>query len=58
MLKKIVLIVFICMLLLLGYIGILWFASLDSIMDKDGMTYMHSNVLKEDSINNLNWKIL
>jgi len=54
MLKKIVLIVFICMLLLLGYIGILWFASLDSIMDKDGMTYMHSNVLKEDSINNLN----
>ena len=39
MLKKIVLAVLIAILLLLIYIGILWFMSLDSIVDKDGMVY-------------------
>ena len=43
MLKKIILVVLIAILLLLIYIGILWFMSSNSIMDKDGMVYKEYN---------------
>lgn len=38
-LKKIILGVLIIIILFAIYIGALWFMSLDSIMDKDGMIY-------------------
>ena len=43
MLKKIILGFLILVLILVSYIGVLWFMSLDSIMDKDGMVYKEYN---------------
>lgn len=48
--KKIILAVLIAILVLLIYIGILWFVSLDSIVDKDGMIHRdyNKNVINEN----------
>lgn len=43
MFKKILVIILICISLLLIYIGILWLASLNSVVDKEGMIYTHHN---------------
>lgn len=43
MLKKLIFGILIAILLLLIYIGTLWFMSLDSIVDKDGMIYKSEN---------------
>jgi len=43
MLKKIILGVLIVILIIVAYIGVLWFMSLNSIMDKDGMIYKEYN---------------
>lgn len=43
MLKKVILGVLILILIFITYIGLLWFMSLNSIMDKDGMVYKEYN---------------
>jgi len=43
MLKKIILGFLILVLIVVSYIGVLWFMSLNSIMDKDGMVYKEYN---------------
>ena len=43
MLKKIILGFLILVLILVSYIGVLCFMSLNSIMDKDGMVYKEYN---------------
>jgi len=55
MLKKIILGFLILVLILVSYIGVLWFMSLNSIMDKDGMVYKEYN--KNIEIKKQQWKI-
>lgn len=43
MLKKIILGFLILILMFVSYIGVLWFSSLNSIVDKDGMIYKENN---------------
>jgi len=49
-LKKILLIVLSCILILLTYISILWIMSLNSIVDKEGMIYTDTNVSQNETI--------
>lgn len=44
MLKKVILGVLILILIFITYIGLLWFMSLNSIVDKEGMIYQEYNV--------------
>lgn len=50
MLKKIILGTLIVILIFVIYIGALWFKSLDSLVDKDGMVYEEYN---ENIVSNL-----